>query len=106
VVRIGHTPGFFLCWVEPTLYFQTCPNAALVLLGTNNTKMIFRQAAYLTVSLFYQGRKQATDWHCDFIESSAKNNENIREIFETVIKKIDKDLGVSHDNKEGKCSLM
>ena len=46
------------------------------------------------------------DWHCDYIESSAKNNENIREIFETVIKKIDKDLGVSHDNKEGKCSLM
>ena len=53
-----------------------------------------------------QGRKQATDWNCDFIESSAKNNENIREIFETVIKKIDKDLGVSHDNKEGKCSVM
>ena len=53
-----------------------------------------------------QGRKQAMDWHCDYIESSAKNNENIREIFETVIKKIDKDLGVSHDNKEGKCSLM
>lgn len=53
-----------------------------------------------------EGRKQAMDWHCDYIESSAKNNENIREIFETVIKKIDKDLGVSHDNKEGKCSLM
>lgn len=53
-----------------------------------------------------EGRRQATEWNCDFIESSAKNNENIREIFETVIKKIDKDMGVAHPSRDNKCDVM
>lgn len=53
-----------------------------------------------------EGQRQAQEWHCGFIESSAKNNENIRELFEMVIKKIDTYLGISTDESRSNCSTM
>ena len=57
-------------------------------------------------NIHLQGQRKAQEWHCGFIESSAKNNENIHELFEMVIKNIDAYLGISQPESKPTCSTM
>lgn len=55
-----------------------------------------------------EGEKQAQEWGMTtFVESSARHNENVERIFESVVARIEEDLNPAAENKEGGgCRIM
>jgi len=52
------------------------------------------------------GQELAKKWGCDFFETSAKNNENISNIFSTLLAAIQRDAMPEPQKEEGFCVLM
>ncbi|KAJ9084325.1 GTP-binding protein [Entomophthora muscae] len=52
-----------------------------------------------------EGKELALQWKCQFIESSAKNNENIGQAFEIMIHEVEKSLSNPSEEKK-ECLIL
>ncbi|KAG3068406.1 hypothetical protein JG687_00017336 [Phytophthora cactorum] len=53
-----------------------------------------------------EGQTLASNWECPFVECSAKDNENINEVFTYLIKEIERDSGLLEESDEAQCSIL
>ncbi|KAI9905864.1 hypothetical protein PsorP6_014119 [Peronosclerospora sorghi] len=53
-----------------------------------------------------EGQMLASTWECPFVECSAKDNENINEVFTYLIKEIERDSGLLEESDESQCTIL
>ncbi|KAG7381065.1 hypothetical protein PHYPSEUDO_006499 [Phytophthora pseudosyringae] len=53
-----------------------------------------------------EGQALASNWECPFVECSAKDNENINEVFTYLIKEIERDSGLLEESDESQCTIL
>ncbi|CAI5732526.1 unnamed protein product [Peronospora destructor] len=53
-----------------------------------------------------EGQMLASNWECPFVECSAKDNENINEVFTYLIKEIERDSGLLGESDESQCMIL
>nr|CCA20867.1 ras family GTPase putative [Albugo laibachii Nc14] len=53
-----------------------------------------------------EGQLLARQWECPFVESSAKDNDSITEVFTYLIKEIERDSGLLEVSRESACIIL
>ncbi|KJE97215.1 Ras like enriched [Capsaspora owczarzaki ATCC 30864] len=86
--------------IREKLLNMTGTNSVPLVLVGNKTDLVGER-----VVTFEDGRELAAQWGCGFVESSAKRNNSVKEIFESLLEEVDKDSLPPQKDKSGGCVI-
>eukprot|EP01136_Pigoraptor_vietnamica_P040013 Opistho-1_new@909 len=87
--------------IREKLLNMTGTNSVPIVLVGNKTDLHLER-----VVSYEDGKALAAEWGCQFLESSAKHNQSVREIFEAIIFAIEKNAEPPTKKEDGGCVLL
>eukprot|EP01137_Pigoraptor_chileana_P022162 Opistho-2@86793 len=87
--------------IREKLLNMTGTNSVPIVLVGNKTDLHLERVVSVE-----DGKNLATEWGCQFVESSAKHNQSVREIFEAIIFAIEKNAEPPTKKEDGGCAIL